>query len=84
MPSLSDHLASLPTLVKYTYILAGGLKVQLKITSVNDVLQLYYGTRCVIAHGVAVKTITEGCLHDYPSVEDLRAGMSSRSVVEEM
>ena len=72
-PSLSDHLASLPTLVEYTYILTGGVKVQLKIASVktvNDVLRLYYGAQCVIAHGVAAKTITEGCLHNFPSVEE--------------
>ena len=86
-PSLSDHLASLPTLVEYTYILPPGLKVQLRITSVetmNDILRLYYGTRCVIAHGVAAKTVTEGCLHNFPSVEELQRGMSNKSVAEEM
>jgi hypothetical protein len=85
--SLSDHMASLLTLIEYTYILSNGAKIQLKITSVktvNDVLRLYYGTRCVIAHGVAAKTITEGCLRAFPTAEQLHMGMSSRPVAEEM
>ena len=46
--------------------------------TVNDVLRLYYSTRCVIAHGVAAKTVIEGCLRDFPSVEELKAGKSYR------
>ena len=52
--------------------------------TVNDVLRLYYSTRCVIAHGVAAKTVIEGCLRDFPSVEELKAGMLSRAIAEEM
>ena len=73
-PSLSDHMASLPSLIEYTYILACGARVKLKITSVNtvnDVLRLYYGARCVIANGVVAKTVTEGCLRGFPKAEDL-------------
>ena len=52
---------------------------------VNDVLHLYYGARCVISHGVPTKTVVdEGCLHDFPSLRELKGGLSSPQVAEEL
>ena len=54
------------------------------MNTVNDVLRLYYGARCVIAYGVAAKTITESCFRGFPTAEKLSKSMSSRPVAEEM
>ena len=38
----------------------------------------------MIAHRVAAKTVTEGCLRGFLTAEELSKGMSSRPVAEEM
>lgn len=85
-PSLCDHMASLPSLLQYNYLLINKCEVNLSYQSVkivNDILRLYYGTRCVISHGVATKTVSEGCLSDFPSVTELQDGLSSVKAAEE-
>lgn len=82
-----DYIASLPTILKYGYTLEGGIKVWLNYHSaktINDVLWLYYGAWCIIAHGVAELIIVEGCLHNFPSNEDLASGMTRRAVAEKL
>jgi hypothetical protein len=34
--------------------------------AINDILRLYYGARCIFAHGDPTPTLTEGCLHSFP------------------
>ena len=51
---------------------------------VNDVLRLYYGVRCVVSHGVAMKTVDEGCLSKFPPLDELKAGLSDPTVAEEL
>ena len=54
------------------------------MNTVNDVLRLYYGARCVIAYEVAAKTITEGCFRGFPTAGKLSKSMLSRPVAKEM
>ena len=51
---------------------------------VNDVLRLYYGVMCVVSHGVATKTVDEGCLSKFPLLDELKAGLSDPTVAEEL
>lgn len=46
-------------------------------------LRLYYGARCIIAHGKATKTITKESLRNFPTVDDLAEGLGNRRVAVE-
>ena len=82
-PPLSECIANLATPLKY----GKGIKTWLSFHSVktiDDVLRLYYGTRCVIAHGVAEITMIEGCLSNFHTKDDLASGMSRSAAAEEL
>ena len=51
--------------------------------SIMHVLRLYYGARCIFSHGNPAMILTEGCLHNFPSVAELSEGLSSKRAAEE-
>ena len=58
--------------VQYDYIYASGVVEKIHVDALNDILCLYYGTRCVFSHGLAKE---EGALKDYPPAANLAKGM---------
>ena len=46
-------------------------------------MQLYYGARCIIAHGKPTKTMTEGSLRNFLTVNNLEDGLYNRRVAVE-
>ena len=72
--------------LQYVYICYDGHKINVRFRkgeSINDVLRLYYGARCIIAHGKATKTITEGSLRNFPTIDNLADGLGNRRVAVE-
>ena len=63
--SLINNMLALLSGLQYVYICYDGREINVRFIkgeSINDMLRLYYGARCIIAHGKATKTITEGSL----------------------
>ena len=72
--------------IEYKYVLSNGETVAiefLKTSSINHVLCLYHGCRCIFAHGVATTTLEEGCLKGFPTKEEMRKGLSRTDVADE-
>ena len=52
---------------------------------INDIIRLYYGVRCALAHGRNEKTFEKGgALYDYPSKEDLLNIVKSKDIEERL
>ena len=84
---LLENILSVRDLLQYTHDLSDGRQVVvsfLKPNTINDVLRLYYGARCVMAHGKATQTMVEGCLNNFPSRDELAASLSHEDVAEEL
>ena len=52
---------------------------------INDIIRLYHGVRCALAHGRKEKTFEKGgALHDYPNKEDLFNIVKSKDIEERL
>ena len=66
--SLINNMLSLLTGLRYTYIWHDSQEINIRLMNgmtINDVLWLYYGARCIIAHGKPTKTMSEGSLMNF-------------------
>ena len=84
--SLINNIPSLLTGLQYTYICHDGQEINIRLLNggtIKSVLQLYYGARCIIAHGKPTKTMTEGSLRNFPTVDNLEDGLCNRRVAVE-
>ena len=84
--SLINNMLSLLTGLQYTYMCYDGREINIRFVNggtINDVLRLYYGARCIIAHGKPTKTMTEGSLRNFPTVDNLEEGLGNRRVAVE-
>ena len=51
--------------------------------TLNDITRLYYGLRCVYAHGGAKSTL-DGALKDFPSQSELESNLAVRPIAERL
>ena len=71
---------------KFSYICHDGQEMNIRLVNggtINEVLQLYYGARCIIAHGKPTKTMTEGSLRNFPTADNLEYGLCNCRVAVE-
>ena len=65
--------------VQYSFTTAAGVAGVVCIqteSTVHDILQLYYGARCIFSHGLPSQTLSEGwAASNFPSEHDLAIGM---------
>ena len=64
--------------ISYSFISSSGENGQVSFQSVetiNDVLRLYYGARCIFSHGLPSRTMNEGAMRDFPTKEELKDGV---------
>ena len=81
-----NNIPSLLTGLKYTYICHDGREINIRFVNggtINDVLRLYYGARCIIAHGKPTKTMSEGSLRNFPTVDYFEDGLCNCRVAVE-
>ena len=86
--SLINNVVSLFTGLQYIYICHDGQYIYIYIRlvngrTINDVLRVCYGAKCIIAHGKPTKTMTEGSLRNFLTVDNLEDGLCNRRVAVE-
>ena len=72
--------------LKHWFIWDGQEESQLVVTnneSLNAILRLYYGARCVFAHGKSEKTFRKGVLRDYPQAQDIEDREGNTAAIKE-
>ena len=54
------------------------------VKGLNDILRLYYGARCVFAHGKSEQTFKKGAaLGDYPQAQDIKNSEGNTAAIKE-